>query len=722
MVHDTTPAYCGNGERAFPSWLVEVPERGIAPARERSNSRADSPVSSLPIWRLTAAYEVRRSRPARVKLACRAALSKAISAFAGGLRYGSRSSLRTAPANQPFADSPIDAYSVRIEGGTRKRMSQRPSKLLGSLLAVLLAWSLPMQGQEPDADGSGSGYTVEQSDAIDRVDELVGRLQAMPWGPEVVEALSTLGTAACPHNQELGVRAFETAYSVVAGLDFDSDDDWSMRTLSQLAAAAPTCDPSFRERPLTAQIPAAKLRTQGLLDATLDSVSTDPQKATEFARGVASQVHTLPSIRQRFFVRALQKLRQQLPADADRHFRNALSSVAATGTMRDLFALGNYVFGADPAPDTAAAMTRVPGGSAYLFSVVRSGLSNELANEYVGTAIEMLLTRGTPATLDSEALALAIQLASWSKTNAPEHSSTLESLLAAQPDLLGIRETLSDFKGHAERMDSVSNLEEELKSAIDETSKSRLRFQLCMNRIRNGKFSQAEDLLDDLRPELRRILRDFIGLQRASETIANDSLEAAMIEVAGLKDSLHQVLGGLSLATAYWSRSTDATSGSEEDRQAADRALRHATGAAEGVPDHLRPHCRIAVAAVLAKCDQAEEALRVLELALQELGTDQSHDETEEEEFWVSVTPHPWGGFRVVIRDGYGAHSQDLHPHNLAGANFEQAIHHLSLSPEMDLDRLDAVASMAVHPRMRAEGLVAVATGALARAFNTGTE
>ena len=58
----------------------------VAPARERSNRRADNHVSSLAIWRLTAACEVRSSRAARVKLACRAALSKASSAFAEGIR------------------------------------------------------------------------------------------------------------------------------------------------------------------------------------------------------------------------------------------------------------------------------------------------------------------------------------------------------------------------------------------------------------------------------------------------------------------------------------------------------------------------------------------------------------------------------------------------------------------------------------------------------------
>ena len=300
-------------------------------------------------------------------------------------------------------------------------MPQGPSKLLGTLLAVLLAWSPPLQGQEPDVDGSGSGYTDEQSDAIDRVDELVGRLQAMKWGLEVVKALSTLGDAACPHNQELGVRAFETAYSVVAGLDFGLEDDRSMRTLSQLAAAAPRCHPSFRDRPLTRHVPAAELRARGLLDATWESVETDPHEAAEFARGVANEVHNLPEHSQVEFVRGLRKLRQQLPADADGVFRNALSSAAAAGTTRDLFALGNYVLGPIPGPEVGEAKTTLSDGisSGYLLSATRPGLPRELISHYVGTAIEMLLTRGTPTRLDAESLALATQLASWAETNRP---------------------------------------------------------------------------------------------------------------------------------------------------------------------------------------------------------------------------------------------------------------------------------------------------------------
>ena len=601
-------------------------------------------------------------------------------------------------------------------------MIRHLSRLPGWGLAAVLIWSPCMHGEEASGSSSDTDHTEEQSDALERVDELVGRLQSMSWRPEVADALSALGAIACRYNKELGAYAFETAYSVVAGLEFDLEDDWSMSTLSRLAAAAPRCDPSFGDRPLTRQVTTAELRAEGLLDALSETVASDPEEAAQFARHVANQVHTLPSYRQTEFVRGLRELREQLPVQADGLFQNALSSVAASGTIWDLFALGNYVLGPSPAAADAVATITVSDASGYLLSTVRPGIPKEVVSHYVGTAIETLLTRGTPTRHDAQSIALATQLASWAKTNHPEHSSTLEGLLATQTAAIGIREQLSKFQEKLEVNFSPSNLEEALESATDEESKARIRFELCMNRIAEGKFSQAEDLLDDLRPELRRSLSDFIGLRRATDVIESGRLEDGTLEVVGLRDSLYRVLGALSLATAYWERSVDEGHRLIEDRDAAYRALQHATGAAGDVPEDLRPHARIAVAAVLAKCDQGEEALRLLELALQELGPEQSESEIEEEASVVAITAYPWGGFGVAITgDGDSVYHQTLDPSNLDGNNFKQAIHQLSLAPEMDLDRLDAISSMAINPRMRAEGLVAVGTGALVRAFNEET-
>ena len=380
-------------------------------------------------------------------------------------------------------------------------MIRRPSKALGALAATLLIGLPQARSQAPTDGSSDSDYTAEQSEAIDRFDEMVGRLQAMRWGPEVVEALSTLGATACQYNQEIGVRAFETAYSVVAGLDFDSDDRWSVHALSQLATAAPRCEPSFLDRPLTRNIPAPELRAKGLLNATWKSLETDPHEAARFAQGVADHVPTLRGAGDVLFVRGLRKLRLQLPAEADRLFRDSLSSVAATGTIRDLFTLGNYVLCAIPErTDIPEVVTTLPDGSssAYLLSAVRPEIPNELVGQYVATAIEMLLTRGTPATHDAESIALALQLASWAKTNAPEQSSTLSSLLGTQTDSPGIRRQLTEYREIIERSALSQRLEEELESTVDEGRKSRARFELCMNRIAEGSFSQAEDLLDDL--------------------------------------------------------------------------------------------------------------------------------------------------------------------------------------------------------------------------------
>ena len=643
---------------------------------------------------------------------------------------GSRSFPQSPVSIAAFAGSRVKMYATRSTEGTARKMLRYLARSPGWVLAAILIWSPCMRGQESSDNSSESNYTEEQSDAIDRVDELVGRLQSMGWEPEVVNALSNLGAVACHYDQELGVRAFEAAYAAVSGFDLDLEDDAaefdleldrSMHILTQLAVTAPRCDPSFRDRPLTRQAATAELRARGSLDATWENLETDPDEAAKFAQVVANHAHNLPEDQQVMLARGLRKLRLQRPAEADELFQSALSSLASAGSIWDLFTLGNYILGPISGTEVEEALTTLPDGnsSAYLLSAVRPGVSSELVCQYVATAVEMLLTEGTPNALDAESFALAAQLASWAKTNAQEHSSTLESLLAAQADPVGIQERLSEYRKRIEHGTSSSNLEEELKSAIDETERSRLSFMLCMNLIEDGEFSQAEDLIGDLRPEFRRALRNFIQLEQAKETIGSCRLEEATAQVAGLKDSLHQVLGALSLASAYWSRSTDEANRPEEDRDSADRALRHATGSAENVPDHLRPHARIAIAAVMAKADRSEEAMQVLELALQELGPRESGEDTNEEKSGLLVTPHPWGGFSVEITDGYSAIVQDLHPPNLDDATFEGAVHRLSLSPEIELDRLDAIASRAIDARTRAEGLVAVAKGALTRAFGT---
>ncbi len=599
------------------------------------------------------------------------------------------------------------------------------SKALGTLVAALLMCPPHMQGQESEADSSDSDYTDEQSDAINRVDELMGRLPAMRWGPDVVRSISGLGATACRCSHGLGVRVFETAYSVVAESDFDLEDDWTLDTLSRLVSAASQCDPSFRNRALTREELGFELIAREHLAAVMSTVSTNPHGAAKSAGGVASHVQALSEWGQLAFLEGLQDLRQQLPADADRLFIDALLVAAAAGTTADLFTLGNYVFGPKSERDGAIEVSPLEGGGqVYYFAEVRPGFSNELASQYVGIATDALLKRGTPISQDAKAFALATQLASWAEDRAPEHAAALDGLLDSQTDSIANSSHFSELHGLFEPGDEdapLAGLERDIESAVDEETKAFLRLMLCTNRIRQGPLSGAEDVLADMRPELRRPLSDIIELKRATEAITNDDLQDATTRVAGLRDSLHQALGALSLASAFWARSKDAENGSPGDRDSADRALQLAVGALRSVPEHLRPHVRIKLAAVLAKRDQTEEALGALEFGLQGLNTDRSNEKIGE--LVVSVTASQDGKlYAETDFDGELIYIDHLDPPNLRDAHFVWTISYLSSSPETDLDRLDAIASKSVDPRLRADGLVAVAKGALARAFDIKTE
>ncbi len=600
-------------------------------------------------------------------------------------------------------------------------MAQRLSKAPAALLAVLLLCSPCVQGQNSNSGSSDSDYADEQSKAIDRVDELAGRLQSMRWGPEVVDALSSLGAAACRYDRELGVRVFETAYSVAAGFDFDLNEESSLQTLSGLAAAALRCHPGFRDRALTRDGAVSEVSARARLEAAMASVATDPRQAARFARGAASQFHTLPDYRQLAFVEGLWELRRQLPAAADGLFREALLGAASAGAVADLFALGNYVFGPKFALEGAVGVTPLAAGQAYLFYRVRPGLPNELANLYLGAAADRFLRRGTPLSQDPESFALAAQLASWAETNAPKQAPLLHSLLDTRAASTGTRSRLSQLMERLRPVtesEALADMEAELEAAVDERTKSRLAFALCVTRIRRGEFRRAADLLDDLRPELRRPLFDIMELKRAAASVANNNLADAAGGVASLKNSLYKVLGALNLAVAYRARSRDAENGSAaEDRDNAERALQLAVGAAESIPDRLRPHARMAIATVLAKCDRNEETLRVLELALQELNADRPDEEAEESV--LSIVYYEGDGFAAKLTDDGQSRFFYLRPPNLRGAGFGQAMSYLAFSPQMDLNRLDAIASGSLDLRLRTEGLAAVAEGALARAFNT---
>ena len=87
-----------------------------------------------------------------------------------------------------------------------------------SLATVVLAGGLHLNGQGQPSVQPDSEYTADQARAIDRVEKLSALLLEMPRTPAVVNALSQLGHIACRHDRDLGVRVFEKAYAVSAGM------------------------------------------------------------------------------------------------------------------------------------------------------------------------------------------------------------------------------------------------------------------------------------------------------------------------------------------------------------------------------------------------------------------------------------------------------------------------------------------------------------------------
>ena len=114
-----------------------------------------------------------------------------------------------------------------------------------TLVAATFAGGLHLSGQEQPSVQPTSEYTEAQAQAMDRVDKLSDLLSGVPRTPAVVDALSQLGRVACRHDRDLGVRVFEKAYAVSAGMALDLDEESSLHLLSTLVSRASNCHPKF---------------------------------------------------------------------------------------------------------------------------------------------------------------------------------------------------------------------------------------------------------------------------------------------------------------------------------------------------------------------------------------------------------------------------------------------------------------------------------------------
>ena len=407
-------------------------------------------------------------------------------------------------------------------------------------------------------------------------------------------------------------------------------------------------------------------------------------------------------------------------------FQHALRKVTASGSVEELFALGNYVFGPrDTERGSDATQVRpLAEGTVFGFEATRPGIPDELASLYIASSSAALARLGALGQADILAFGLTKQLESWAKSHALDHMPALSSLLGDQQARLDQAQSLS---AGAERMrQSLSgkpspSIEERIESAPDEPTKARLRFYSAYYKISNGHLEEARRVVAELEDGIRPPLLDLIALQEVQKTIGEGDLEAARLGLSKLTDKLHLVLASLSLASAHWNLSDESGNRLEEDAQAAADAIQLAGSATAQVPDEIRPKVRVAIAGALALTGRFDESLAVLELALQEFNTAQKPDRSPHE--LLSVTISDSGAvYARVARDDLPRLSFNLLPPRESIANFAGTVLQLANSPEPEFDRLEGIVTRAVNPRLRTSGLLAIAEGALTNAFRPESE
>ncbi len=490
---------------------------------------------------------------------------------------------------------------------------------------------------------------------------------------------------------------------------------------------ASNCHPAFSSRSPTGREDSPRLLARGRLSATLEAVGTNPAAAAGFAHDVAETLSDLDAREQHLFAPVLMNLREERPAEADAVFRHALRKVTSSGSVAELFALGNYVFGPGESPhyppDAIQFLDAVGEGTVFGFSATRPGIPDELASHYIASSTAALARLGALGQEDILAFGLTRQLESWAKSHAPHQVSALSSLLGDQQARLDQTQSLSVHADRIRRKLSgkpSASLEERIDSAPDEPTKARLRFYSAYLKILNGHLEEARKVVAELEDEIRSPLLDVIALKEIHETIGEGDLEAARLGLSTLNDKLHLVLAALSLAFAHWNLSDESGNRLERDTQAAADAIQLADSATAQVPDEIRPKVRVAIAGALALTERFEESLAALDLAVQEFNTAQKAEKNPDEP--LSVTVSDTGAVYATVTRDNRSRGFNLLPRPKRISNFAGAVLQISKSPEPELDRLEGIVTRAVNPRMRTSGLVAIAEGALASAFRSERE
>ena len=594
-----------------------------------------------------------------------------------------------------------------------------------ALVAATFAGGLHLNGQAESPVQPDSEYTADQAQAMDRVDKLSELLSGMPRTPAVVNALSQLGQVACQHDKDLGVRVFEKAYAVSAEMALDLDEKASVLLLSTLVARASNCHPEFSGRSPTGREDSPRLQPRARLSATWEAVRTNPAAAASFAHEVVETLSGLDQQGQQSFASALIGLRKERPAEADTVFRHALRKVTSSGSVAELFALGNYIFGPgeNPIGPDAIQVRPLEVGTVYGFETTRPGVPDELASLYIASSSAALARLGALGQADILAFGLTKQLESWAKSHAPHQVPALSGLLGDQQARLDQAQNLSAGAERIRRSlsgEPSPSLEERIESAPDEPTRARLRFYSAYYKIRNGHLEEARKVVAELEGEIRPPLLDLIALKEVQKTIEKGDLEGARLGLSTLSDKLHLVLAALSLASAHWNLSNESGNRLEEDAQAATDAIQLAGSATAQVPDEIRPKVRVAIAGVLALTGRIEESLAALELALQEFNAVQNAEKSPDELLSVRVSDSG-GVSATVTRDNLPRLSFNLLPTREPISNFAGTVLQLAKSPEPDLGRLEGIVTRAVNPRLRTSGLLAIAEGALAGAFRPET-
>jgi hypothetical protein len=451
--------------------------------------------------------------------------------------------------------------------------------------------------------------TEAQQDALNNAMTLASEFEGLDDLATSILSLSTLGGTVCTYDRPSGTQILARAHEA---LQRPRESKAPPRLQGEVLAQASRCNQQLAEQ-IRSDIASTEHGTDASLAAARKHLADDPTLAADMMQSVADSFPSLSEAGVNRFLSSLSELRYTSETTADQLFSRSLQRSAAIGSLTDVFALGNYLFGPTETAGNAIGIMPLADGTAYVFNAMRPDANPALISTYLDTAARILNAPFDPDQQLALRYALSSQLLNLSSQYAPQFSQTID--LAVQSDSTALT-TLGRFQNLSARLGSLNStyfrkLESELQSTASSDRRAELVLILFASRIYERKYDDLGDLLNYLEPKSRSLLTTLVEFYRTLSTLTDAESQEALTLSDAFPPGVHRLLLDLEiLALSLRGRPPDRRHDLYVNETFLADLFFRVTATLDTVPISVRPNLRAIYAQSLLMVGERDQAYR----------------------------------------------------------------------------------------------------------------